>query len=379
MSEAFVIQRATPIALALAANLGRLARAGSAQFVGRSSAPGAAVVIGGGPSCGGFDRIPAGSLVLTVNTAAPRVCAEIAPHVLVIREVVSAVRELDSLRHAPHCIALDVQTAPATVARAHDVAPVLWAIPAGGHLGWLCKLLGQEPVYAGESAMNMAVALASRFGCDRQTLIGCDLAFGRGGEAYGDGTAWSGCRVDMSPDGTADFGDTREVMRENAARSAVPATLLREQTTPVLLEDGTAGHALATWVSQRAWVEQWAARHPAAQYANLSGGARIEGWPGATEALRGHPRYDVPAVAVDCGAIDAEVRRQLRAVREAVASDEPWRSSDALAGWPLVDLAAAKDVLEVTYKSLPLKAAIAERRPIMLRAADAIERAYETA
>ena len=146
MSDAFVIQRSRPIALALAANLGRIARAGSAEFVGRSTEPGAAVIIGGGPSCGGFDRIPPGALSICVNTSAPKVCAEMAPDALVIREVVPAVRELAELKHAPKCIVLDMQTSPVTVARAHDVAPVLWAIPAQSVIAWLPRLLDVEPV-----------------------------------------------------------------------------------------------------------------------------------------------------------------------------------------------------------------------------------------
>lgn len=396
MSEAFVIQRAKPIAMALAANLGRLARAGTAHFVGRSTEPGAAVVIGGGPSCGGFDRIPPGVLSLCVNTSAPKVCESIAPDVLVIREVVPAVRELAALKHAPRCIVLDVQTAPATVERALDVAPVLWAIPAQSVIAWLPRLLDVEPVYAGESAMNMAVALATRFGCTAQTLLGCDLAFGQDGTAYGDGTAWDGCRVTTS--GTnVDFGETRQTMQANARDGGIPPALLRETATPVLRDDGTPGLALATWVSQRVWVEQWAKRHPGHAFANLSGGARIEGWPASEAVLRGPPRHDVPRVTVDTSAIAAEVRRQLAAVRAAMNGHTtpssgvpnadlfvephpaPWRLPGVLSGWPLVDLAAAKDVLETSYRALPLKVALAERRPILMRAADAVESAFEGA
>lgn len=389
MSEAFVIQRSRPIALALAANLGRLARAGSAQFVGRSTEPGAAVIIGGGPSCGGFDRIPPGVLSICVNTSAPKVCAEMAPDALVIREVIPAVRELADLKHAPKRIVLDVQTSPATVARAHDVAPVLWAIPAQSVIAWLPRLLDVEPVYAGESAMNMAVALATRWGCDRQTLIGCDLAFGSDGTAYGDGTAWDGCRVAV--DGTTvDFGATREVMQANARAGGIPPTLHREMATPVLREDGTAGLALATWVSQRAWVEQWAARHPGHRFANLSGGARIEGWPASERVLPDGtwrlmavdgvvrtvgPR--VPGVTVSTAALGAEVRRQVAHARAVVDSGAPWRLPGTVSGCPLVDLAAAKDVLETSYRALPLKVALAERKPIILRAADAVEAAFE--
>jgi hypothetical protein len=116
----------------------------------------------------------------------------------------------------------------------------------------------------------------------------------------------------------------------------LPAAMHREQVTPVAMEDGTAGHALATWVSQRAWIEQWAARHPSAVYCNLSGGARIDGWPAAEMCPRLLPTderpHPVPSVAVDTTAIDGEVRRQLRAVREAMSSAAPWRSQDALLG-----------------------------------------------
>jgi hypothetical protein len=379
MSEAFVIQRSRPIALALAANLGRIARAGSATFVGRSTEPGAAVIIGGGPSCGGFERIPHGALSICVNTSAPKVCESIAPDVLVIREVVPAVRELADLKHAPKCIVLDVQTSPVTVARAHDVAPVLWAIPAQSVIAWLPRLLDVEPVYAGESAMNMAVALATRWGCDRQSLIGCDLAFGPDGTAYGDGTAWDGCKV--TADGvTVDFGSTREVMQANARAGGIPPTLHRETATPVLREDGTSGLALATWISQRVWVEQWARRHPGLVTANLSGGARIEGWPASERVARsGRDRFgrDVPRVTVDTSTIAAEVRRQVAHVRAMVDHEAPWRMADAVSGCPLIDLAAAKEVLETSYRSLPLKVALAERRPILLRAADAVEAAFE--
>lgn len=393
MSDAFVIQRSRQIALALAANLGRIARAGSAEFVGRSTEPGAAVIIGGGPSCGGFDRIPPGVLSICVNTSAPKVCEAFAPDALVIREVVPAVRELAELRHAPKCIVLDVQTSPVTVARAHDVAPVLWAIPAQSVIAWLPRLLDVEPVYAGESAMNMAVALATRWGCDRQSLIGCDLAFGADGTAYGDGTAWSGCRVAV--DGTTvDFGRTREVMQANARAGGIPPTLHREMATPVLREDGTAGLALATWISQRTWVEQWAARHPGHRFANLSGGARIEGWPASETVLDDDawrlmhvmstdPRAiqtlgpRVPRQTVSTAALGAEVRRQVAHARAVVDSDAPWRLPGTVSGCPLVDLAAAKEVLETSYRALPLKVALEERRPIIMRAADAVERAFD--
>lgn len=390
MSDAFVIQRSRQIALALAANLGRIARAGSAEFVGRSTEPGAAVIIGGGPSCGGFDRIPPGVLSICVNTSAPKVCEALAPDALVIREVVPAVRELAELRHAPKCVVLDMQTSPVTVARAYDVAPVLWAIPAQSVIAWLPRLLDVEPVYAGESAMNMAVALATRWGCDRQSLIGCDLAFGADGTAYGDGTAWSGCRVAV--DGTTvDFGRTREVMQANARAGGIPPTLHREMATPVLREDGTAGLALATWISQRAWVEQWAARHPGHAFANLSGGARIEGWPASERVLGGRwevcelggkpwmvpAQPQVPRVTVSTSALAAEVRRQVAHARAVVDSEAPWRLPGTVSGCPLVDLAAAKEVLETSYRHLPLKVALEERRPIILRAAAAVEAAFE--
>lgn len=374
-SEAYVAQRGTHVALAVAANLGRLSRTGSAQFVGHSSEPGAAVVIGGGPSCGGFDRIPPGVLTICVNTSAPKVCAEIAPDALVIREIVPAVRELSALKHAPRTIVLDICVAPVTAARAMEVAPVLWAIPGQALLGFVKRLLDQEPVYGGESAMNMAVSLATRWGCDRQSLIGCDLALGLDGTAYGDGTAWSGCKA-TAKDGSVDFGTTRYVMQANARGAGVPAAFTREQTTPVLREDGTPGLALSTWVSQRAWVEQWARRHPGHVFANLSGGAKIDGWPASATVLTGPPRHDVPRVTVDTGAIEREVCRQIRAAREAATDRAPWRSPDALDGWPLIDFAAAKEVLETSYRNLPIKLALAERGPIMLRAADAVERAF---
>jgi hypothetical protein len=376
MSDQFMRHRSLPITLALAANLGRLARSGAANGIGQMQSGASCVVIGGGPSC----RSVEGAFTLCVNTSAPKVCNEGAPDVLVIREVVGVQRQLDALRHLPRCTVLDIQTAPSTVEAAMGLGvPVLWAIPAQTNLAWLVRLLDHVPVYGGESAMTLAVALTERIGAASVSLVGCDLAFGRDGSAYGDGTAWSGVKAQTLSDGFVDFGD-RGGMQEQARASGIPAPLLREMATSVLMEDGSTGLALSTWCSQRLWLEQWARRHPGVGFSNLSGGVRIEGWPADTEASRAWRRMDarslsaLPSVPLDVSRIDAEVRRQLAVAREALASDAPW--SFGLDGSPLVTFAEQKEVLETSERALPMGIALGERRGITERAIEAVERAY---
>lgn len=375
-SDQFMRHRSLPITLALAANLGRLARSGAANGIGQMRSGASCVVIGGGPSC----RAVSDAFTLCVNTSAPKVCQDSAPDVLVIREVVGVQRQLHSLRHLPRSIVLDIQTAPSTVAAAHDLGvPVLWAIPAQTNLAWLIRLLDHVPVYGGESAVTLAVALTERIGASAVSLIGCDLAFGKGGEVYGDGTAWSGVKAQALSDGFVDFGD-RGGMQEQARESGIPAPLLREMATSVVMEDGSTGLALSTWCSQRLWLEQWARRHPKTEFANLSGGARIEGWPADTEASRAWRRMDarslsaLPSAPLDVSRIDAEVRRQLAVARESLHSDAPWTLG--LDGAPLVTFAEQKEVLETSERGLPMGIALGERRGITERAIEAVEAAY---
>lgn len=369
-SDQFMRHRSLPITLALASNLGRLARAGAANGIGQVRSGASCVVIGGGPSC----RPISSAFTLCVNTSAPRVCRDASPDVLVVREVVGVERQLHSLKHLPRCIVLDIQTAPSTVAAAIDLGvPVLWAIPAQTNLGWLVKLLDHVPVYGGESAVTMAVALTDRLGASAVSLVGCDLAFGRDGEAYGDGTAWSGVKASVLGAGFVDLGD-RGGMQEQARASGIPAPMLREMATSVAMEDGSTGLALSTWCSQRLWLEQWARRHPGTVFGNLSGGARIEGW-APLERIPPRPELAaLPSVPLDTSRIDAEVRRQLAVAKEALRSDAPWTLGAA--GWPLVTFAEQREVLETSERGLPLGIALGERRGISERAIEAVETAY---
>jgi len=378
-TDPFIRHRSRPISLAIAANLGRMVRQGSALGIGLASTGGAAVVIGGGPSCGGFDRI-GDALTFCVNTSAPKVCESFAPDVLVVREIVSVADQVARLRHKPRLAAVDIGTAPATIDALEAAGiPVAWIVPAQGILVWLVEALGTRPVYGGTSAMTLAVALTDRIGCDAVTLLGCDLAFGSDGAAYGEGTAWGGTRVDVSGP-IVDFGD-RGGMREHARQSGITAPPLREHGIPVLMEDGTTGTALDAWVNQREWCEQWARRHPETRFANLSGGAKVEGWPAASKverALWSHDAATVPLVHLDVSRIDAELRRQIALCRAALDSDRPW-TLDLLPAHLLIDLAAARDIGETSDRALPLTLALAERKPIYRRACDAVERAYEGA
>lgn len=371
-------QRVPASSRATVANLAAMARAGSARGlgVGERDAGAAAVVIGGGPSCHGFERIRGTPLVLTVNTAGPRVCCELAPDILCIREMVSTADQVRALAklHRPGCFVLDIQTHPdVSVAAAEIGVPVIWTVPGQLHLFWLAALLDTRGIYAGESALTQCVAMAERLGCSAVSAIGTNFAFGKDGTAYGDGTAWNGVRVEMRG-GVADFGD-RGGMREHAQASGVQGPPLRESATQVLMEDGTTGWALATWCSQRLWMEQWATRHPHVRCANLSGGARVEGWPAATETIPGH-RAPIPTTALRVDRIEAEVRRQIRCARDIAGSDEPWLTGDMLVGCPLVEVVAAPDYLAVKSKHLPKRLELDELRAALSAAADEVERVF---
>lgn len=372
MSDQFVKQRAHPISVALAANLGRWYRDGG-QMIVRAPGGGSATVVGGGPSCHGFDRIEGGT-VLAVNTSAPRVAQDREIDLLVVREVVPLGEQLSRVKHRPpgHVV-VDAQTSAESVRAAHDLAPCVWFIPAQGHLSWLSHLLDVEPIYAGESAMTSSVAIAEFLGCDDVSLIGVDLAFSPDGSAYGEGTAWSSVRVEMR-DGTADLGD-RGGMVEHAMSVGVPGPPRRETATPVIMEDGSQGWALATWASQRMWLENWAARHPGWRFRNLSGGAKIEGWAPATRA-GGPTPGTLRTVPIDGAKVEAEIRRQLRYARDMIEHPHPWKIGDAAKGCPLVDMTAERDRQATSDLMLPIEVAYGERNDLLRRAVDDVARAF---
>ena len=374
MSDPFVRHRLRPIVLAITANLKRLSQDREARTI--AGVTGSACVIGGGPSCKDFDRIGEGVATLTVNTAAPKVCAEFSPDVLVIREVVGVADQLAKLKHKPKLIVLDIGTAPSTVAAAYDTAPVAWAIPAQTHLAWLIRLMDVRPFYSGESAMTMAVSLTEA--CEAVSLLGCDLAFGKDGTMYGEGTAWPGIKAQALDHGFVDMGN-RGGMQEHGRSSGAAVPLLREQVTPVMMEDGSEGLALATWVSQRLWVEQWAKRHPATLFCNMSGGAKIEGaWPepGQWEPYDGENEGHVTTSPLDTTKIDQAVRLSIANAKEALEHEAPWTLGGAMSGWPLVELAAQPAIVETLGRKLPLDLALADRLPIMRSALEAVEEAW---
>jgi hypothetical protein len=355
MTDRWVIQRSHAIGTSVVANLARWARDGG-EHIGRATINAPAVVIGGGPSCRGFERIPDGALVLTVNTAAPKVCAALAPDVLCIREAIDTSDQVRALRglHLPKLAVCDIGTHPNTIDALRSLSiPMAWMLPAQGHLWWLADLLEIEPLYSGESAMTGCVSIAERIGCQSITLLGCDLAFGSDGAAYGEGTAWSGVRGSMHS-GYVDLGD-RGGMVEHAERSGVAGPPLREQATPVVMSDGSTGWALATWASQRLWLEQFAERRPGMVLRNLSEGAAIAGWPSGV-AVSGPPG-SVPTTALDTSRLDAELRRQLRHARD---SASPWTAQGALEGHPLVDTIAARSHALTAAQRLPLFVALEE-------------------
>lgn len=374
----FVRQRARPISMSLTRNLARLARSDGAAGLGwlPFDAGSAAVLIGGGPSCSGFDRIDGDPLVVCVNTSAVRVCRELTPDVLCVREVVSCADQLRALdaAHLPRLVVVDMQVHPEVpVAAAERGIPVMWTLPAQQHLYWLAALLDERPIYAGESALTQCAAMATRLGVGAVSLIGCNMAFGADGTAYGHGTAWSGVSVTRTADGYIDFGD-RGGMREHSAASGIPGPPLSERADPVVMEDGSEGYALATWVSQRLWLEQWATRNPDERRANLSGGARIEGWPKAERTLPGH-KPAVPTTAIKVERIDAEIRRQIRCARE-VVDGRAYEVPDAVNGFPLVEMAAAADYLATHQRQLPERVRLEDLRTALRKATDAVEAAY---
>jgi len=280
--RAWLLHKSRPVMEATIANLER-ARSLPYALGPTYGRIGAFVVVGAGPSLsttGPYlpELQKLGLTIATVNTALKAVTKYVEPDVVLAREVVDVSSHID----APATLrVLDIGASPKVWAAAIAAGPCVWFCPGQQQTLELAMSLGVRPLYGGSSALTAMVALCEQWGATEVALVGCDLALSEDGQAYADGSAFSGLRAVAGPDGSVVYeGEAHEVRRAHHASGGIAPPPDAEQTTEVEGWGGTRARTLPCWSDQIPWLETFASRYgrEMALFDLTGAGARKRGW-----------------------------------------------------------------------------------------------------
>lgn len=317
--EAFAVFKAPHIAEAIAKNLPHVSQDSLMRWSGHD----AVAVVGAGHTLPGrFENN--GVSIVAVNSALMALAKRrVTPDAFVCRESIDTSEHIrkasKSWRFEPAAI-LDIGVHPNVRATCAELGlDVSWFVPATTQTHWISEALGVEPLYAGNSNVTAAVAVAER-GCAWEiSLHGCSRAFSADGRAYASGSDWSTVRLlhveaATRPDGTVDHYvghigglEGKEAMH---AASGQRAPLRVERVVPVTAVDGSRRWALEPLETDRRWLETFAARH-SLSLMQYNPDVAIAGWGHAprleTDVRHGDPVADIARQAELVQSIGATV------------------------------------------------------------------------
>lgn len=305
--EAFAVFKAPHIAEAIAKNLPHVTPGSLMPWSGGDGV----AVIGAGHTLPGELATHWRPVVLAVNSALMALASRgITPEAFVCRESIDTSEHIrkasSSWRFKPQAI-LDIGVHPNVRAMCAELGlHIHWFVPATTQTHWISEALGVEPLYAGNSNVTAAVAIAARSGALSIDLYGCSRAFSAEGRAYASGSDWSTVRLlhveaATRPDGTIDHYvghigglEGKEAMH---AASGQRAPLRVERVVPVTAVDGSRRWALEPLETDRRWLEVFAARHRTQALMQYNPDVAIAGWGHAprleTDVRHGDPVADI--------------------------------------------------------------------------------------
>jgi hypothetical protein len=363
--EAFAIYKAPHVAEGTIRNL---MRADPAKHLGRAAAEWegdqeggcsprdvAFTIVGAGHTMGdGVNlNLRAGHRQTIVVNSAIGACLlrGLVPMYTLCRESIDMSHQLRALPPKATRAILDIGTHPDVWAAAHEVCrDVTWFISAATQNREIIRHYRKEPVYGGTSNVTAAVAVAEMMGATRIELVGCSRAFSKDGRAYAEGTGWESVRlagVDAAhrEDGSvAEYVGTiegTECKERLHLASGQRPPLKRERVVPVTDIHGERRWATEPLEGDRAWLENFAARHPHVSFYQHNPDVAIAGW-GHKPAIELQPRtVDFATMA------KAECDRALAMGKAAAAGEPPWSVEGWAGSTSLVDFAGVGDRLTV--------------------------------
>ena len=322
----YILHRALPSVLGLVANLRKAHLRGYALPLVPPRDNGTAVIVGAGASLATSGDLlremqADGALVFTTNTALPKLSEFLVPDVCVAREAIDVSAQL---RYPVRCPIVDLAAHPSV----WDAAGLVYSGEVGrvsdprwfvaGGLQWfdLAAKLGVRPLFGGTASLTACVELARQWGATRIVLVGVTLAFERGGASYAPGTAYGDLRAKEDGLDTVTLSGPGLDAQLAVNGGRYPA---RQSARWVSDQHGGRLRQLLPWHDQMVWLENFAARHPAIECIDASGGALKTGWH-IDANPRGTP-MEMPeaSAAPDTAAALADIARQCEST-DAVAS-----------------------------------------------------------
>ncbi len=333
----------------------------------RASAP-AVLIVGAGPTLD-LGRVKAASdagvSIWTVNNAAKAVCSVVRPDVVVVRESLDVSAQLDDLAHYPALVAVDLHAHPNVWAKALAQGDAAFFIPANLQDFAIAAALDVAPVYAGTASLTAAVALAAAGGAQWIGLEGVDLAYARDGQAYADGARYAAKLegVDEQGLGRLSGSEAQQALAQASGHDGPP--MLQAMTRVHARDGGEHLYAQGPWLDQIEWLENFAARRPAAWLTRGLGLADLVGWvpdadhenPSTLDLMRGldlaaamkrESRFTTDRSPINPDRLTAllsEFERQIlvqQAINHAVLSGEdPGKIPGFVEGSPICDVHSA--------------------------------------